>query len=122
MGEIELKKKKKKKNNEAELKKLLDSKKEAESEEFDMDVSVELTGEDRKLIHLKKPTSDLLPLDIGKCFHRFSIPEVDEGFDNIKYEWADEEACQEYLTSWISKRKATQRIEDLQPGKFFSEK
>jgi len=117
-AEIELKKKK----NEAELKKMLDSKKEAEVEEFGMDISVELTEEERQLIHLKKPTSDLLPLDLGKCFHRISIPEVKEGFDNIKYEWANEEACKEYLTSWILKRKATQRLEDLQPGKFFREK
>merc|ERR550532_1511182 len=69
-AEIELKKKK----NEVEMKKLLASTKagkapaeEAEVEEFDMEVSVELTEEERQLVHLKKSMSDLMPLDLGGC-------------------------------------------------------
>jgi len=124
-AEIELRKKK----HEAELKKMIDARKagkapdeEPEVEEFDMDVSVELTEEERQMVHPKKSMTDLLPLDLGKCFHRFSIPDVEEGFDNIRYEWANQEASKEYLSSWVLKRKATQRIEDIQPGKFFREK
>lgn len=121
----------KKRKNEAEVKKLIESKKagkaaepdeEAEVEDFDMEVNVELTEEEKQLAHPKKPMTDLLPMDLSKCFHRFSLPDAEEGFDTIRYDWADQDGCKEYLSSWILKRKATQRIEELQPGKYFREK
>lgn len=38
------------------------------------------------------------------------------------YDWLGKNGCDEYLTRWIRSRKATTRIEDLQPSDWFKEK
>jgi len=45
-----------------------------------------------------------------------------EGFEEIKYEWQDGKASQEYLRKMILEKKRTSRIEDLRPGDDFRTK
>lgn len=60
--------------------------------------------------------------DISKVFTSFSLPETSEGFDEIRFEWQPLKECQEHLVVWKRRCKLTQRIEDLQPSKWFSKK
>jgi len=36
-----------------------------------------------------------------------------------EYEWLKEAACKEYLQSWVTEKKLTQRVEELKPGEWF---
>mmetsp|Transcript_73122 Transcript_73122/g.169568 ORF Transcript_73122/g.169568 Transcript_73122/m.169568 type:complete len:858 (-) Transcript_73122:151-2724(-) len=83
--------------------------------------AVELTAEDRKVVFRKKALPDILPADLAKAFTRFSLPKEEEGFDKISFEWQPAEAATGYLREWVLKRKATQRVEDIQPSKWFKE-
>eukprot|EP00927_Polykrikos_kofoidii_P071813 TRINITY_DN68021_c0_g1_i1.p1 TRINITY_DN68021_c0_g1~~TRINITY_DN68021_c0_g1_i1.p1 ORF type:complete len:946 (+),score=162.80 TRINITY_DN68021_c0_g1_i1:62-2899(+) len=84
--------------------------------------AVELTEEEKQLWFYKSKDLDLSAREFGRQFSNFSIPEMDEGWDDIKFVWQPKERCAEYLSGWISDKKLTQRIEDLQPGEWFKEK
>merc|ERR1712190_85500 len=58
----------------------------------------------------------------NKCFSKFSVPQKDEGFDELKYDWQNAAESKAYLQKWVSERKRTAKIEDLQPGEWFKEK
>eukprot|EP00439_Symbiodinium_sp_Y106_P082149 s312_g21.t1 len=73
---------------------------------------VELTEEEEKMSFLPK----------GAAFANFTIPEKDEGFDEIKFIWQEEEQSKEYLRKWVLETKLTTRIEDLQPSQDFKDK
>eukprot|EP00928_Gymnodinium_smaydae_P094725 TRINITY_DN79_c0_g1_i4.p1 TRINITY_DN79_c0_g1~~TRINITY_DN79_c0_g1_i4.p1 ORF type:complete len:1012 (+),score=290.12 TRINITY_DN79_c0_g1_i4:68-3103(+) len=81
--------------------------------------AVELTAEEQKASFLKPYIEDLTQKDLSCNFAWFTLPTKEEGFDEIRYEWAQESACQEYLKAWIHERKLTQRFDDLQPGEWF---
>jgi len=98
-----------------EEKKEEDEKVEVEEEE----VNVELTDEEKKLVFRNRPLPDVLAVELAKAFTKFSLPAQDEGFDDVRFEWQAAAAASEYLREWVLKRKATQRVEDLQPGKWF---
>merc|ERR1712008_536348 len=55
-------------------------------------------------------------------FGSFSIPEKEEGFDSLTFEWQGAEASKEYLRTWVLEKKRTSRIEDLQPSQWFQDK
>jgi len=59
---------------------------------------------------------------LSQSFAHFTIPEKEEGFDDIRYEWQKEAASKDYLRKWVLDRKLTSRIEDLQPGQWFVDK
>jgi len=80
---------------------------------------VELTADEKKVAFRKKAISDLTPYVLSTTFTKFSVPESDEGFDEIRHEWAPAAKCKEYLKHWVSDRKNTTRIEQLQPGEWF---
>lgn len=82
---------------------------------------VELT-EEEKQIWFRPPSggcSDLTLAALNQSFGSFSIPEVNSGFDEFRYEWQGDADSREYLSSWVMERKRTSRIEDLQPGQWF---
>ncbi|CAE6964894.1 unnamed protein product [Symbiodinium natans] len=83
----------------------------------------ELTEDEEKLSFLPKGViPDLTPSILGKAFANFTIPEKDEGFDEIKFVWQEESQSKEYLRKWVLETKLTTRIEDLQPSQDFRDK
>jgi len=79
---------------------------------------VELTAEEKRQAFCKKQVPDLTAYNLNTAFVKFSVPEKDEGFDDIKFEWAKAEKCKEYVKSWIQDRKLTTRVEDLTPSEW----
>lgn len=65
---------------------------------------------------------DLSQMVMSSCFNKFSLPDESEGFDEIRYSWAGVQECGEMLRRWISDRKVSTRIEDIQPSDWFKEK
>merc|ERR1712083_161586 len=63
----------------------------------------------------------LLRKELARSFADFTLPTKEEGFDEVRFEWAKEKACEEYLKAWVLERKLTQRVEDLQPGQWFKD-
>merc|ERR1711870_214674 len=57
---------------------------------------------------------------MSNSFAKFCFPETSEGFDEVRYAWQPQEACAEYLKTWLTERKLTTRVEDLQPGQWFT--
>jgi len=71
---------------------------------------------------LKKPLPDLDPKVLSQNFAKFSTPEMDEGFDDIRYEWSQKTAAVKYLKDKVVHLKQTTRMEDLRPSDWFKEK
>merc|ERR1711957_407315 len=81
---------------------------EKEEEEKDEDPpKVELTAEEQALRFIKSSTPDLVPYVLSTSFSKFSAPEKDEGFTEIRYEWAKAPKSKEYLKAWILEKKTS---------------
>jgi len=52
-------------------------------------------------------------------FARFTLPSRAEGFDEVRYEWAGEEAAKQELLAWQQQRKASHVVTGLKPGEWF---
>merc|ERR1712139_17145 len=52
-------------------------------------------------------------------FTKFSLPDDDEGFDEIRHEWSKPPKSSECLRAWVQDRKLTTRVEDVNPGDWF---
>merc|ERR1712048_1556292 len=95
-------------------------------EDADMENKVEekvaeLTEEEQNIwFKSKDDVKDLKEAVLNQHFSQFSIPDEDEGFDEIRYEWQDESASRDYLRAWILDRKLTSRIDNLQPSEWFA--
>jgi len=96
--------------------------KEKEAEAAEEEKPVELTEEEKALWHRKSATSDLTPSVLGKSFASFSIPQKDEGFDEVRFTWQGAEKCSDIMRSWVTEKKRTQRVEDLEPSSWFKDK
>mmetsp|Transcript_45932 Transcript_45932/g.116793 ORF Transcript_45932/g.116793 Transcript_45932/m.116793 type:complete len:927 (+) Transcript_45932:75-2855(+) len=99
--------------------------KEEEEEDEPMDEEppkVELTAEEKKLVFRRNPIPDLTSYSLNTSFVKFSVPDKDEGFDEIRYDWSKQDKCRDYLKQWVQEKKTTTRIEDLQPGDWFVSK
>mmetsp|Transcript_29746 Transcript_29746/g.85358 ORF Transcript_29746/g.85358 Transcript_29746/m.85358 type:complete len:889 (-) Transcript_29746:58-2724(-) len=92
------------------------------AEDVAEEVIVELSEEEKKRCFRKRPLLDMLPSDLAKSFTKFSIPEAAEGFDEVRFGWQAKEKCAEHLREWVLTRKLTQRVEDIQPSKWFKDK
>lgn len=82
----------------------------------------ELTEEEKKTWFAPKSPTDLTTTALNQAFGNFSIPKKDEGFDDVRFEWQDEENSNAYLRKWVLDRKVTTRIEDLQPSQWFHDR
>jgi hypothetical protein len=100
----------------AEEKKDEEEKKEEDTKMDELEPVVELTDEDKKMWHIKKATPDLSQAIITKHYASFKLPEVAEGFDDVRYAWQPAATCTDILQAWIHEKKMTQRVEDLEPG------
>merc|ERR1719382_1234411 len=78
--------------------------------------------EEKKLSFRKKDAPDLTQKVLAVSYAKFALPEADEGFDDIQYVWQPEAECKEYMKKWVSERKLTQRVEELQPSDWFKGK
>merc|ERR1712217_152439 len=93
--------------------------KEEEPEEEIVAEEVSLTDEDRQLRFIKRQAPDIQPAEVSSAFAKFSLPESDEGFDQIEYMWQPEDKCREEMKQWQLNKKLTERVEDLKPGEWF---
>eukprot|EP00443_Scrippsiella_acuminata_P049395 CAMPEP_0115554716 /NCGR_PEP_ID=MMETSP0271-20121206/97439_1 /TAXON_ID=71861 /ORGANISM="Scrippsiella trochoidea, Strain CCMP3099" /LENGTH=830 /DNA_ID=CAMNT_0002988455 /DNA_START=96 /DNA_END=2590 /DNA_ORIENTATION=+ len=98
-----------------------DKEEEEEVEKEEEPPKAELTDEEKKMSFVKRDIKDLTPVVMSAAFAKFTLPTKDEGFDDIKYEWAKGAKCDEYLKKWILERKLSMRIEDLQPSTWFNQ-
>jgi hypothetical protein len=111
-----------KKKKDAEAAEAKEPEEEAKEEEEAEPPVVELTDEEKAVSFLPSQSTDLTPQVLASSFAKFTTPEKDEGFDDIKYEWEDAKKSAEYLKTWVLNKKLTTRIEDLKPGQFFKDK
>lgn len=84
--------------------------------------AVELTAEEKKIAFKPCATPDVTAKTLNEAFAKYCFPEKADGFDEIKYEWANEKKSAEHLAAWRTEKKITARIEDLVPGEWFNEK
>merc|ERR1711972_1055713 len=97
-----------------------DEKKEEEKEPLDeTPPKVELTAEEKKILYFKGQCPDMTGYLLSTSFATFSLPEKDEGFDDITYSWTKGTKAQEYIKKWILERKLSTKVEDLVPSKWF---
>lgn len=81
--------------------------------------TVELTSEEKKEAFRKSAVPDLAEYAMNTSFTKFTLPDKDEGFDAISYDWQNAEGCSKYLKQWVQDKKGKTRIEDLKPGEWF---
>merc|ERR1719221_2056936 len=81
---------------------------------------VELADEERKQFFRKPKQSDILAATLSTAFTSFTLPEKEEGFDDVKYDWYTKTKSGTYLKNWVLNLKLTLRVEDLQPGEWFT--
>merc|ERR1712107_870356 len=92
----------------------------AEPEPMEQDPpKVELTAEEKTAWFSKADVPDLVPYVANTSFAKYSVPEKEEGFDEIKFDWADVAKSKAYLKIWIMEKKISTRVEDLVPSQWF---
>jgi len=84
--------------------------------------TVELTAAEKKLWFRPQVVPDLTEAVMSSSCGKFSLPDADEGFDDIRFEWQTEQPALDYFKKWQLDSKITTRIEDLQPSAWFKEK
>ncbi|CAK0805472.1 unnamed protein product, partial [Prorocentrum cordatum] len=102
-----------------------------DAEEKELDTQIEeliaatppkatLTEEEKKLFFRKPKNPDLSPMLLSTSFASFTIPDKEEGLAEVKYEWYKAAKASSFLKEWVSSKKLTVRVEDLQPGEWFA--
>lgn len=84
-------------------------------------IAVVLVGEPR-LGKSSAGVDDLSESVLAESFIHFSLPQSDEGFDEIQYAWLPQEECTEYFRKWVLERKLTLRVANLSRGAWFKER
>merc|ERR1712194_417850 len=85
------------------------------------EAGVALTAEEKSCFFNSALTPDMDVKELGRIFGTFTLPDKSEGFDEVKFVWQNQAKSDEYLKAWVKTRKLNQRVEDLQPGSWFSE-
>ena len=89
---------------------------EEEAEEVDEEPpKAELTPEEKKMKFRKTALPDVASSLLNRCFTKFTVPDLEEGFDDIAYEWSQGGKAVDYVSKWIKEKKLTSRVEDLTP-------
>jgi len=83
---------------------------------------VELTAEEKSAWFIPKRVPDMAVGALSSSFSSFSLPQKDDGFDEIRYEWQKGPKCEEYLKKWILTRKLTTPMQDLKPSMAFNKR
>lgn len=92
-----------------------------EAEEEEDPPKVEL-DDDEKKAWFYKGIPDLTPYMLNTTFAKFTLPEKEEGFHDIRYSWSAAEKAAEYLKAYKLEKKITMRMEDLTPSDWFYER
>eukprot|EP00927_Polykrikos_kofoidii_P072950 TRINITY_DN69025_c0_g1_i1.p1 TRINITY_DN69025_c0_g1~~TRINITY_DN69025_c0_g1_i1.p1 ORF type:complete len:841 (+),score=154.15 TRINITY_DN69025_c0_g1_i1:68-2590(+) len=82
------------------------------------DSMVELTEEEKKIVHRRTAIPDVGNDEFGASFMSYALPEMEEGFDEITYEWQSANQC----TEAIRRYQATLKLTHLEPSAWFKEK
>lgn len=99
-----------------------EEKEEEEPEDDEEPPTAELSETDKKVWFRKRQFPDLTEYVLNTNFSKFTLPEKQDGFEDIRYEWAKAPQSKEYLKEWVLGRKLTTRIEDIKPSVWFSQK
>lgn len=83
-------------------------------------IAVELSEEEKALVHRQSATPDMLDTVLAKYCSSFALPTKEEGFDEVAFDWAAEKDCQKLLSDWILAKKLKHKVEDIKPGTFFN--
>ncbi|CAK9060614.1 unnamed protein product [Durusdinium trenchii] len=81
-----------------------------------------LTPEEKKMPFRKLPNPDISTTLLNTSFTKFTLPDLEEGFDDVHFEWTKGGKAAEVLQKWIMERKLTSRVEDLSPSAWFKTK
>jgi len=118
-AKVEAEKKKEKKDEKEEEKKEGEKEEEnakEEEEKKEEPPKVELTAEEKALKFRPLPATDLTPQKLSESLGLFSLPEKEDGFDEIKYEWSKAQKAQEYVKAWVLSKKRALRVEGIVPS------
>jgi len=112
---------------EKEMLEVAESESEAEQEDAKMDYSeeppkVDLTAEEKSVWFISKRVPDMMQATLSSSFGSFSLPQKDDGFDEIRYEWQKGPKCEEYMKKWILNRKLTTPMQELKPSMEFNKR
>ncbi|CAE7700927.1 HNRNPUL1 [Symbiodinium sp. CCMP2592] len=108
-----------KKAAEKKMKEIEKAKKKAEKER---QKKLEEMKKEKKMKFRKTALPDVASSLLNRCFTKFTVPDLEEGFDDISYEWSQGGKAGEYVTKWIKEKKLTSRVEDLTPSVWFKTK
>merc|ERR1712151_463471 len=82
---------------------------------------VELTAEEKQTRFIKTAVPDLTSYDMSSFFATFTMPQKDEGFDDIKFTWEKSKESEAYLRNWIIEKKTSTKVENLKPSDWFKQ-
>eukprot|EP00913_Durusdinium_trenchii_P029511 g27663.t1 len=63
------------------------------------------------MIFRKAPVPDLTPYVLNTNFQKFSLPDHEEDFEEIRWLWQDEDKAKQHLMEWVQMKKLTSRLE-----------
>jgi len=96
---------------------------EEKGEKLKPPLRAELTEDDkREWFPPASAVPDLSPTVLTSAADGFTIPGEDEGFDVVEFPWSGQSECEEQLKEWIVERKASKRVDDIQPSIWFADK
>merc|ERR1712151_85618 len=97
------------------------SEEEPEEEKEEEPPKVELDDEENATkFRTKRP--DITFQDHDTNFDKFSMPDKAEGFDELRFSWADGKKSKEYLKNYVIEKKISSRVNGLKPSPWFREK
>merc|ERR1712183_61169 len=93
---------------------------EEEEEEDEEPPTVTLSEEELARKFLFHEIPDITESALATAYNKFSLPQAEEGFDEIRYGWLNGPGCEQYLKNWLETRKETMRFE-VEVGTWFKE-
>lgn len=88
---------------------------------MEAEAPVELTAEEKASWCRKSEMCDISAPELSASFSAFSLPDKSEGFDKIEFAWQPGDKCGGILKDFVLGKKLTERVETLQPGKWFQD-
>eukprot|EP00929_Paragymnodinium_shiwhaense_P093525 TRINITY_DN536_c0_g2_i1.p1 TRINITY_DN536_c0_g2~~TRINITY_DN536_c0_g2_i1.p1 ORF type:complete len:853 (+),score=268.28 TRINITY_DN536_c0_g2_i1:74-2560(+) len=92
---------------------------EEEKANEDGEPEVTLTEEEEAKWFYTADVPDVSESVVDKSFASFALPEAEEGFDELEYEWQGADDATAYARKWVLEKKRSAKMEDLVPGEWF---
>merc|ERR1712176_1241921 len=83
---------------------------------------VELDAEEKAQKFLKIRRPDLTFAQVAENFEKFSLPDKAEGFDEIRFSWANDKKSKEYLRNYVIEKKVSSRVQNIGATPWFKER